>query len=181
MPDIISKGHTPQRKRRDGIHVPGIFEAWHRCRCAGQARWAMVDRDSDPRFTDPDDESPFDTVAYEAKLAEARAVAEATAARVLSRGKPITATLLPPRKRLKVWWEPQGSGLVIPDSFQADAVYTIWPDDTVAMNAVATERHRARNAEDEARRKTAVAQQDRQQRLSQNRTVAEHNGHEVIA
>jgi hypothetical protein len=135
----------------------------------------MVDKDCDPRLTDAEDSS-FDQLRYEAKLAEARRVAEATAAQVISRGKPITATLLPPRKRLKVWWEPQGSGLVIPDSFQADAVYTIWPDDTVAVNVAATERHRTQAAVEEARRKTAVAQQERASRRSSDRDSGDSPG-----
>lgn len=130
MPDFVSKGAVPLRHKPDGIHIPGIYEWWHRSRCAHRARYAMVERDHDPRFVDA--EAPFDDTAREARLAEARRVAEATAAQAITRGKPVAATLLRPRHRLGVWWD-RGSGVRIPSpGFESDALYNIWPDDLVS-------------------------------------------------
>jgi len=146
-------------------------------RCAHTARYAMADRD--PRFTDA--EEPFDTVAHEARLAEARKVAEATAAQVISRGKPIIATLLPPRHRLGVWWD-RDSGIRIPGlGFEADALYNIWPDDMVTLNVVATQQHRQRRAAEEAQREPAAAQPDPKlaTAVASSTSAVEHNGHDV--
>jgi hypothetical protein len=175
VPDFVSRAAAPQRRRREGIHVPGIYEWWQRSRCASTARHAMADRD--PRFTDPD--APFDDVAHEARLAEARKVAEATAAQVISRGKPIIAKLLRPRHRLGVWWE-RGSGVRIPDTFEADVLYDIHADDVVTVNTVATKRYRAKAAAEGARRKTTAGQQDSVIQKLVNSDAVEHNGHAVI-
>jgi hypothetical protein len=180
MPDIVSKPAAPQRRKRDGIHVPGIYEWWHRARCAHTAQHALVDRDHDPRFADPD--APFDDIEREARLTEARRVAEATAAQAIARGKPIIGKLLRPRHRLGVWWE-RGSGVRVPGlGFEADALWDIYPDDTVVLNAVATEQHRAELAAEVARRKTAAAQPDPQlsSMLVNSTRAVERNGHAVM-
>jgi hypothetical protein len=138
----------------------------------------MADRD--PRFVDP--EAPFDDAAHEAKLAEARKVAEATAAQVIARGKPIIAKLLRPRHRLGVWWE-RGSGVRVPNlGFEPDALYDIWPDDTVVLNVVATKQHRAKRAAEEALRKTAAAQADPKvaTAIATLTSAVERNGHAVV-
>jgi hypothetical protein len=185
MPDFVTKPAAPQRRRREGIHVPGIFEWWHRAHCASIAKYAMVDRDHDPRFADPD--APFDDAAREAKLVQARKVAEDTALQVISRGKPITAKLLRPRHRLGVWWQ-RGSGVRVPDTFEGDVLYDIHADDVVTVNVIATQRYRERAAAEEARRKTVAAQQESgvpssepsgEFAVGSETPGVEHNGHDI--
>ena len=179
MPDFVSRAAPPRRRKREGgIHVPGIYESWHRAYCANTARHAMADRD--PRFADP--EAPFDDASHEARLVQARKVAEATAAQVIARGKPITAKLLRPRHRLGVWWD-RGSGVRVPGlGFEADALYDVRADDTVVLNAVATQQYRECRAAEEARRKTAAAQPDPQlsSMLVNSTRAVERNGHAVM-
>jgi hypothetical protein len=74
-----------------------------------------------------------------------------------------------------VWWE-RGSGLMIPDSFDADALYDVYPDDIAVLNVVATQRHREQRAAEDARRKTIVA---RVNSTLQVRESEVRNGHEV--
>lgn len=71
--------------RGDSYVVPGIYAAWHLSAAASGAQWD-VDRDRDPRFRDPDE--PFnDDDDYQAKLAEARVIAEAAAAERIKGGE----------------------------------------------------------------------------------------------
>src|ERR1700739_1975966 len=89
----------PQGAR--GVHVPGIYAAWHRGRAEAQL-CGPVEREYDPRF-DPDDMSQPESAEREAEyrraMTEAKTAAETVAAQRIAEGKPITDTPLSPRLR----------------------------------------------------------------------------------
>lgn len=153
MPEMVSANGAAAQQERQGVIVPGLFEAWHRSAAAMECL-GVVEDCFDPRFTEDDDPTAR-REAYEAAMAEARGEAEILAAQRILAGQPIPQTLLRPRSRVTVPWDPTG-GVIVPTFMKSDCLYSISADDTVRVNVAATRAYREQRSA-EARRRVAAA------------------------
>jgi hypothetical protein len=147
MPERWSKAPVPQRR---SVHVGGIFEAWHYCRCSWLAVPSEVELER------------LDDRAYSEALDDARDRAEVDAAERIGTGQAITAVLLRAGHRMTTPWTDDRDSFTVPQlpmfSEDPDRLFDIAPSDVATVSDAATAEWKAKRAAEAERRASTVAE-----------------------